>query len=34
MIIKVYGKYIEDANGSKDGNYLNSFYRGVIEKQD
>jgi integrase len=34
MIIKVYGKYIEDANGSKDGNYLNSFYQRVIGKQE
>ena len=27
MIIKVYSKYIENANGSQDGNNLNAFYR-------
>lgn len=27
MIIRVYSKYIENANGSQDGNNLNSFYQ-------
>ncbi len=27
MIIRVYSKYIENANGSQDGNNLNAFYR-------
>ena len=33
MIIKVYSKYIENANGFQDGNNLNSFYReGLVTK--
>jgi len=27
MIIRVYSKYIENANGSQDGNNLNTFYQ-------
>ena len=32
MIIRVYGKYIENFNGTQDGNYLNDFYKGNIRK--
>ncbi len=27
MIIRVYGKYIENFNGTQDGSYLNDFYK-------
>ncbi len=27
MIIRVYGKYIENFNGTQDGNNLNDFYK-------
>ena len=30
MIIKVYGKYIEDAGGNKDGHGLNASYQGMM----
>ena len=30
MIIKVYGKYIEDATGVKDGSNLDAIYQGFI----
>jgi integrase len=30
MIIKVYSKYIEDANGFQDGNNLNSSYQEAL----
>ncbi len=33
MIIKVYGKYIEDAGGVKDGNGLNAIYQGMMGKR-
>lgn len=33
MIIKVYSKYIENANGSQDGNKLNAFYQETLETQ-
>jgi hypothetical protein len=32
MIIRVYGKYIENFNGTQDGSYLNDFYNGSTEK--
>ena len=30
MIIKVYGKYIEDATGIKDGSNLDALYQGYF----
>jgi integrase len=33
MIIKVYGKYIEDATGVKDGSNLDSIYQGSISNE-
>jgi hypothetical protein len=33
MIIKVYSKYIKDANGSVDGLKFDNLYSGIIEKQ-
>jgi integrase len=32
MIIRVYGKYIENFNGIQDGNNLNNFYKGKTRK--
>ena len=32
MIIRVYGKYIENFNGLQDGSNLNDFYRRTISK--
>lgn len=32
MIIRVYGKYIENFNGTQDGNSLNEFYEGKKSK--
>jgi integrase len=32
MIIRVYGKYIENFNGNLDGNNLNDFYKGKIRR--
>ena len=32
MIIRVYGKYIENFNGTQDGNSLNEFYEGKKNK--
>lgn len=32
MIIRVYGKYIENFNGTQDGNNLNDFYEGTKSK--
>ena len=34
MIIRVYGKYIENFNGTQDGNNLNDFYKGNTEKDE
>jgi len=34
MIIRVYGKYIENFNGTRDGNNLNDFYKGNTEKDE
>ena len=33
MIIRVYGKYIENFSGTQDGNSLNDFYKGNIRKK-
>jgi len=33
MIIRVYGKYIENFNGTQDGNNLNDFYKGKTSKE-
>jgi len=33
MIIRVYGKYIEDAASIKDGNKLDSMYQGYMSKE-
>ena len=32
MIIRVYGKYIENFNGTQDGSHLNDFYKGSTKK--
>ena len=32
MIIMVYGKYIENFNGTQDGSYLNDFNKGDTKK--
>ncbi len=32
MIIKVYGRYIEDAKGTKDGNCMSNAYREFMDK--
>ena len=32
MIIKAYGKFIENASGLNDGSHLNSIYSGLIEE--
>lgn len=32
MIIWVYGKYIADFNGTRDGNSPNAFYESAIDK--
>jgi len=34
MIIRVYGKYIENFNGTRDGNNLNDFYKGNTKKDE
>ena len=34
MIIRVYGKYIENFNGTRDGNNLNDFYKGNTERDE
>ena len=34
MIIRVYGKYIENFNGTQDGNSLNDFYKRNTEKDE
>ena len=34
MIIRVYGKYIENFNGTRDGNNLNDFYKGNTIKDE
>ena len=34
MIIRVYGKYIENFNGTQDGNNLNDFYKGNTIKDE
>jgi integrase len=34
MIIRVYGKYIENFSGTKDGNSLNDFYKGNTKKNE
>ena len=34
MIIRVYGKYIDNFDGSQDGNNLNDFYNGNTEKDE
>lgn len=33
MIIRVYGKYIEDAGRAKDGNKLDAMYQGYMGKE-
>ena len=34
MIIRVYGKYIENFNGTRDGNNLNDFYNGNTKRDE
>ena len=34
MIIRVYGKYIENFNGFQDGNNLNNFYKRKTRKDE
>jgi integrase len=34
MVIRVYGKFIENAGGFKDGNNLNDFYKGKTRKDE
>ena len=34
MIIRVYGKYIENFNGTQDGSYPNDFYKGSTKKDE
>jgi hypothetical protein len=34
IIIREYGKYIENFNGTQDGNNLNDFYKGNTKKNE
>jgi len=34
MIIRVYGKYIENFNGTQDGNNPNDFYKGNTKRNE
>lgn len=34
MIIKVYGKYIENANGFRDGTNLDAIYQKYMDKNE
>jgi len=34
MIIRVYGKYIENFDGTQDRNNLNDFYKGSTKKDE
>jgi integrase len=34
MIIRVYGKYVENASGSKDGSMLNAAYKFATDNQE
>jgi hypothetical protein len=34
MVIRVYGKYIENAMGCRDGESLNKYFQGYADKDD